>query len=302
MWQSDSQALSRDLEIRKILWLILGLNVFVAVAKLAYGYKTSTISLWADGLHSLFDGASNIIGLVGIWAASHPPDDSHPYGHRKFESFAAFGISVFLFLACYKILESSYLRFSGNETPTVTAWSFLIMISTLGINLFVTRYEHQKSQLLKSDILHADSMHTLSDVYSSISVIFGLIAIKLGFTLLDPIIAILIAGFIGRTGFKILFETTRVLSDASRVDPLRIQEVVMKVQGVRSCHRVRTRGSEHYIFVDCHIHVPAEMTAEQSHELVHRIEDRLKQEMKEVAEVVIHVEPENSKGKNPECL
>ncbi|HEY5648890.1 MAG TPA: cation diffusion facilitator family transporter, partial [Nitrospiria bacterium] len=256
MIENHSPALNRDLEIRTILWLILGLNILVAAAKLAYGFLTGTISMWADGLHSLFDGASNIIGLIGIWAASHPPDASHPYGHRKFESFAAFGISVFLFLACYKILQSSYLRLSGSETPIVTGWSFLIMISTLAINLFVTRFEHRKGRELKSEILHADSMHTLSDVYSSISVIFGLVAIKLGYSFLDPLIAILIAGFIGRTGFKILFETTRVLSDASRVDPDRIHDVVIRFPGVRSCHQIRTRGSEHHIFVDCHIHVP----------------------------------------------
>ena len=284
--------MSRDREIRKVLWLILLLNLLVAGAKLIYGYSTAALSMWADGLHSVFDGTSNVVGLIGIWAAAHPPDESHPYGHRKFESFAAFTISVFLFLACFKILENSYHRLITPDIPRVTWLSFAIMLTTIGVNVFVTRYEHRRGDELKSEILHADSMHTLSDVYSSISVLVGLTAIRMGFPILDPIMAVVIAGFIGKTGFKILFETSNVLSDASRVDPERVRNVVMKIPGVKSCHSIRTRGLESHVFVDCHIHVEPNMTAQKSHDLVHEIEDRIKNEMSEVADVVIHVEPD----------
>jgi cation diffusion facilitator family transporter len=284
--------MTRDLEIKKVLWFILALNLLVAAAKLVYGQWSGTLSMWADGLHSMFDGASNVIGLVGMWAAAHPPDEAHPYGHRKFESFAAFAISVFLFLACFKILESSYYRLTEPSLPRVTILSFGIMLATLGVNFFVTRYEQRRSTELKSEILHADSMHTLSDVYSSISVLVGLVAVRLGFPALDPVMAIVIAGFIGRTGFQILFETSRVLSDASCVDPRRVREIVMKIPGVRSCHSIRTRGLESHVFVDCHIQVQSDMTTERAHDLVHTIEDRIKMEMSEVADVVIHVEPD----------
>ena len=285
-------ALSRDREIKKVLWSILALNLLVAAAKLVYGYRIGSLSMWADGLHSMFDGASNVIGLIGIWAAAHPPDESHPYGHRKFESFAAFAISVFLFVACFKILESGYSRLTDPIIPRVTALSFVVMLATIGINVFVTRYEQRRSAELKSGILHADSMHTLSDVYSSISVLIGLIAVRLGFPVLDPIMAVVIAGFIGRTGFQILFETSRVLSDASCVDPRRVREIVMQTPGVKSCHSIRTRGLENHVFVDCHIQVQSDMTTERAHDLVHTIEGRIKKEMSEVADIVIHVEPD----------
>ncbi|MBI3610298.1 MAG: cation transporter [Nitrospirae bacterium] len=283
----------RDREIKKVLWLILALNLLVAAAKLVYGHWTGALSLWADGLHSMFDGASNIIGLIGIWAAAHPPDEAHPYGHRKFESFAAFAISVFLFLACFRILENSYARLIDPNVPRVTWVSFAVMLITIGINLFVTRYEQRRSTELKSEILHADSMHTLSDVYSSLSVLIGLAAVQMGFPFLDPIMAVVIAGFIGRTGFQILFETSRVLSDASCVDPRLVREIVMQIPGVKSCHSIRTRGLENHVFVDCHIQVQSDMTAERAHTLVHEIEDLIKKEMSEVVDVVIHVEPFN---------
>ena len=290
---------TRDREIKKILWLVLALNLLVASAKLIYGHWTGAISMWADGLHSAFDGTSNIIGLIGMWAAAHPPDETHPYGHRKFESFAAFGISVLLFVACFQILQSSYLRLRSPDLPQVTWISFMIMLITLSINLGVTRYERRRSIELKSEILHADSLHTLSDVYSSLSVLAGLVAIRMGFPIMDPMIALLIAGFIGRTGFKILLESSKVLSDASCVDPERIRTVVLKTPGVRSCHSIRTRGLENHVFVDCHIYVSGDMTAQKSHDLVHEIENRIKREIGEVADVVIHVEPDSSASLHP---
>ena len=289
----------RDREIKKVLWQILFLNLLVAGAKLMYGHWTGALSMWADGLHSMFDSASNVVGLIGIWAAAHPPDQSHPYGHRKFETFAAFGISVFLFMACLKILESSYGRLIEPGAPRVSAASFLVMLATMAINIFVTRYEHRKGAELKSGILHADSMHTLSDVYSSFSVLVGLTAVAMGYPLLDPVMAVVISGFIGHTGFKILMETSRVLSDASCVDPDRVRDVVMAIPDVRSCHSIRTRGLESHVFVDCHIHVRPDMTAQASHDLVHHIEGRIKAEIEEVADVVIHVEPDTKHAAPP---
>ncbi|HUK55817.1 MAG TPA: cation diffusion facilitator family transporter [Nitrospiria bacterium] len=287
---------TRDRKVRNVLWFILVLNLLVAAAKLVYGQWTGALSMWADGLHSVFDGASNVIGLVGMWAAAHPPDEAHPYGHRKFETFAAFAISVFLFLACFRILESSYARLTDPSVPTVTWVSFAVMLATLGINLAVTRYEQRRSTELKSEILHADSMHTLSDVYSSLSVLIGLAAVRMGWPVLDPIMAVVIAGFIGKTGFQILFESSRVLSDASCVDPARVREIVLRIPGVKSCHSIRTRGLENHVFVDCHIQVQPDMTAERAHVLVHGIEDLIKKEMTEVVDVVIHVEPDAEHG------
>ncbi len=90
-------------EIRKVLWVVLLLNWAVASAKLFYGWTTNSASITADGYHSFSDGASNIVGLFGIWLASKPRDEDHPYGHSKYESLTTVGISMLLFLACFRI-------------------------------------------------------------------------------------------------------------------------------------------------------------------------------------------------------
>ena len=101
---------SRARDIRTVLFRVLALNLLVAAAKLIYGFATGAISMVADGIHSLMDSSSNVVGLLGTAIAARPPDPGHPYGHRKFEVIAALGITFLLFLACYEILTGSVER------------------------------------------------------------------------------------------------------------------------------------------------------------------------------------------------
>ncbi len=284
-------------DIRRVLWWVLFLNLLVAGSKLLYGHLTQSLSMWADGVHSSFDGASNVIGLVGIWAASSPPDESHPYGHRKYETFASFGISILLFLTCFHIIRDSIYRFNSTETPIITPLSFGIMLVTMGINFTVMRLEKRRGRELKSDILIADSMHTRSDLFTSTSVLVSFIAVSIGIRILDPLVALIIAGFIGKTGFEILREVSSVLSDSSRIDPRLIRETAMRIPEVQDCHGVRTRGTQNHIYVDFHIDVSSEMPADKAHALVHEVEALIQKELSEVVDVVIHVEPTKKNSK-----
>lgn len=280
--------------VKKILIYTLLLNLFVAASKLVYGHLTGSLSMTADGYHSLFDGTSNIIGLVGIWLASHPPDKDHPYGHRKYETFASLGISILLFLGCYQVLTDAYLRFKDSVVPEVTAFSFLVMLVTMGINVYVMRLERKKGRDLRSEILVADSLHTRSDIFASLSVLISLVAVYAGIPLIDPVAAFLIAILIGKTGYEILLEAAKVLSDSSRISSMLIRDVVLGVQGVQECHGIRTRGTATDVYVDLRIHVPPGMKIEDAHQLAHKVEDRIKEEFSEVTEVVVRIEPEES--------
>ncbi len=96
---------------------VLVLNLAVAAAKIALGLATGAISILSDGLHSATDSASNIVGLVGVRLASRPPDEDHPYGHRKFETMASIGILLFLLLALVEILETAIGRLRAGGAP-----------------------------------------------------------------------------------------------------------------------------------------------------------------------------------------
>ena len=123
---------NRYRSIRNVLWAVLALNLAVALAKLVYGIMSHSAAMEADGFHSLFDGASNVIGLVGMWFASRPPDAEHPYGHAKFETFAAALIGIMLALAGYTVGRGAIDSLLGRGVPTeVTTISFAIMLGTL---------------------------------------------------------------------------------------------------------------------------------------------------------------------------
>ncbi len=279
--------------VRKILIYTLILNLAVAASKLIYGHITRSLSMVADGYHSLFDGTSNIVGLVGIWLAYHPPDKNHPYGHKKYETFASLGISILLFLACYKVLRDAYLRFQDSVVPEVTLYSVLVMGVTMGVNGFVMTWERRRGKELRSEILIADSLHTQSDIFASVSVLLSLGAVSIGIPIIDPVAAFIIAILIGRTGYEILFEAGKVLSDYSRIRPGLIRDVALRVRGVQECHDIRTRGTATDVYVDLRLHVPPEMKIEEAHQLAHHVEESIKEEFSEVSEVVVHVEPED---------
>lgn len=278
--------------VRKILTYTLLLNMIAALAKLVYGHISGSLSMVADGYHSFFDGTSNVIGLVGIWLAYNPPDKDHPYGHKKYETLASLGISILLFLTCYHVLRNAYLRFMDSTTPNVTGFSFLVILVTMGINIFVMTWERSKGKELKSEILISDAMHTRSDIFASVAVLISLAAVYAGIPVIDPIAAFIIAILIGWTGYQILFESAKVLSDYFRINPGLIRDVVIGIDGVTECHGIRSRGTPTDVFVDLRLHVPPDMGLSEAHELAHKVEGRIKKEFAEVTEVVVHIEPE----------
>ena len=279
-------------KIRWILVSILLLNWIVAAAKIIYGLITRCSSMTADGFHSLSDGASNIAGLIGISLACRPSDTDHPYGHRKYETFFSLCIAGMLGIVCYQLIEEGIRRFRNPVTPQIDTMSFIVMLVTLTINILVMKYEYKKGKALNSDILISDSMHTKADILTSLSVILTLVMIKLGYPILDPIVTVIIALFIAHAAFEILQQSSRVLCDtAVIIDVQRITDIVLTVEGVKACHKIRTRGRPDDIYVDLHVQVDPQMHIDKAHKISFLIEEAIKKNIPEVSDVVVHMEP-----------
>lgn len=288
--------------VRRILIIIFIFNILTALAKGIYGLYTNNLSMSADGLHSLFDSTANIIGLVGITLASRPPDRDHPYGHAKYESFAAIGIAILLFASCLQLILAAADRLQSGESPEITELSFAIMALTLIINIGVSSYEYILGRRLKSSILVADSLHTRSDIYASMGVILGLFAVKMGYPLADPLIALFICVLILHTGLEIIKESSTALLDRATIDEEVIVDLASSVEGVCGCHAVRTRGMAEEIYVDLHIGVDASLSLDVAHRIGEEVEHAIKSRIPKVRDVVVHLEPkdycENKSGRN----
>ncbi|MCB9883640.1 MAG: cation transporter [Planctomycetes bacterium] len=287
----SSPANERDRRISRVLWVILFLNVGVALTKLTFGYFAGAVSMLADGMHSLLDGASNIVGLVAMAVARQPPDPKHPYGHRKFEAIASLIISMFLFGTAYEVLREVLSRLDEHAIQPSLA-TYVAMTTTLVVNLFVARYERRVGKELRSTILEADSKHTASDVYVTTGVFVSLIAASFGVAAVDLIVAVLIVLFVAHAGYEIIRQALTVLTDARAVDPDEIQRLAMEVEGVALAHQIRSRGTADAIHVDLHIHVDGTITLAEAHEIAHGVVDRIKANVDGVTDVVVHPEPE----------
>ncbi|HSV43537.1 MAG TPA: cation diffusion facilitator family transporter [Candidatus Bathyarchaeia archaeon] len=285
-------------EIQHVLWVVLALNWLVALAKIVLGLFSRSASMTADGLHSFSDGASNIVGLVGIAFASQPKDEDHPYGHKKFETFFSLGIAFFLGLVCFELAQKGIGRLYNPEIPDVTILSFAVMIGTILVNMTVMNYERRKGNELRSDILVSDAMHTKADILTSFSVIVSLVAVKLGFPILDAITTLIISLFIAHAAYEIIKESCRTLCDEVAIkDTSKIEEIVLSIAGVKTCHKIRSRGHRDAVNLDLHVHLDPGLTLEKTHFISHEIERLIKAGCPEISDVFVHVEPASRRAK-----
>jgi cation diffusion facilitator family transporter len=271
-------------------------QVAIAAIKLGYGYYASLVSMQADGYHSLLDGASSLIGLAGVWMARRPPDREHPYGHGKFEYLTTMGISMMLFYTAYQVSTEAYHRFASSVVPNADPASFAIIIGTIGVNWVVCNYQIRVGREVGSDILVADATHTRSDIWASMAVLVALVAIRLGFPILDPICAIFIVILIVGVGYEIVKESFQVLTDTAIIDPRRVKQVVLSVEGVRGCHRVRTRGTRQDVHIDLHLAVDGGMPMSECYDVTKAVEERVKEQFDGVTEVLVRLEPQDQRS------
>jgi len=287
----NDSATPRRTRIARVLTAILALNLLVAAAKLIYGISIGALALTADGVHSLLDASSNVVALVGMWVAQRPPDANHPYGHRKYETFAALGIAAMMFLACWQIGLTAAERLAHPRPPHVTIQGFVVLLLTLTVNLVVVTVESREGRRLGSELLMADAAHTRSDVFASLIVLVSFLGVRFGVSHADVAAAILIIGLILNAGFRILKGTLSTLSDERRIAPEEVERCALEEPGVREAHNVRSRGPLDDIHLDLHILVDPATPLAEAHALGHRVERRLRDRFLGLTDVVVHVEP-----------
>lgn len=279
-------------KVNQVLWIVLFANFAVALLKIIIGNQIKSYSMTADGFHSLSDGASNIVGLIGIFFASKPKDKNHPYGHKKFEIITSLFISGMLFVIAIKIILSAISRISNPITPSITIESLIALVITLFINIFVCMYEYRIGTKLNSYVLISDSLHTRSDIFVSLGVLITLVGVKLGFpVIIESIVPIIISAFIIYSAYGIFRPSIGILVDRVAVDEDYIREIVFEFNEVRDVHNIRSRGSKSSIYIDMHVMVDPFISIEQSHALTHKIEKQIQEEINENAQVIVHIEP-----------
>jgi cation diffusion facilitator family transporter len=165
------------------------------------------------------------------------------------------------------------------------------MTATLIINIGVVRYELGQSRRLNSEVLRADAKHTRADVLTSVAVLGALVGVWFGYPLLDPLAAVVVAGFIGHACWSIAQEASGILADHIVIPEEDVRAVVQSVPEVLGCEKIRTRGSADYAFLDLHLWLEGSTPLRSAHATSHIVKDRLMARFPHLADVIIHIEP-----------
>jgi cation diffusion facilitator family transporter len=282
----------RAAHVNRVLAITLALNFAVAFGKIGVGAFTGLLAVSADGVHSLIDGAGNILALAASRIARQPPDADHPYGHRRFETIAALAIGVLLVLAAWEIGSAALERLIAgvSEVPALNGIAFAVMLATLIVNIGVNRYERRAGKRLKSELLLADAAHTGADIGVTISVLISMGLTALGVAGADAVAALVVVVFIGRAAWQVLKGAGGVLVDRAPLSPDAITAAA-RVAGVERIVRVRSRGTADAATVDVDIEVASTMTVDRAAAVADAIRARLADRLGGIAEVEVHFAP-----------
>ncbi len=275
--------------IQTVLILTFLLNLLATLAKLGVGLWTGALSLIADGLDTLFDGIANIIGLIAVRISSQPPDEEHPYGHRKFETLAALFIAAALFVTTWELATGAIGRLLAPPAVTVNRWSVAALLFSVFVQGCAGWWELRKADQLESEVLRADARHTLASIGVSATVLAGLGLVQWGYLWADPVVALLVAGVIGKIGITTVRENVPALVDRAPLDATAIGDVVADVAGVESYHRIRSRGPVDNVAIDLHVRVSAQLSMQEANAIADEVRRRLFY-LPGVGDVTVHAE------------
>jgi cation diffusion facilitator family transporter len=278
--------------VRKVLAIVLLLNLVVVAIKVIVGIRTEALSVLGAALESSLDLFNNIVGMILVSVAARAPDETHPYGHAKFETLGALAIVTFLSISCFELLRQGIVqlqRAHSPETPSLLEISLVGL--TLVVNAVVVVYERRRGRELASSFLIADAAHTNSDLYVTILAIASLGLTKLGFGALDPVLALMVAVIIAWNGYQILKETVPILVDERGLDSADVRRLVERIPRIEEVRSVRSRaGASGVVFAEVTVGVAGSTTVADAHDIADEVETRIAEALG-ASEVVVHVEP-----------
>jgi len=284
----------RERKIRSItLWGILA-NIFLIFIKVFSGVLIRSSALIADGFHSLSDLASDFVVLAGIRLSNRPPDEAHPYGHKRFETLATQMVGLILLVVGFEFIwRASAAVFRGEENFP----GGVMMLVVAGISVVVKEVlfvlTRKISKETYSTALFANAWHHRSDSLSSGAVLIGGVASLLGWGYADQvatiIVGLMIIGVAGKILYEGLIEITEHSADKESIE--KISKILSEEPEVLDWHALRTRKVGGELFIDLHLLVDPEISVRDSHVICERVEDRIEKELKKPVNVLIHIEP-----------
>lgn len=281
--------------VGRVTWIGLVINVVLSVLKLIFGLIGHSQALVADAFHSLSDLATDFAVLLGVKYWAVPPDEAHPYGHKRIETMVTSVIGLALAAVGIGI---GYEALTTIREPhdTHPGWiAFIVAVSSIVSKEILYHWTKRVGKRIKSSAVIANAWHHRTDALSSIPVAIAIVVAVIypGLAYVDHLGALVVSVFIVYSAWEILKPTLFELSDAAASKDAceKIKELLVNVDGIKSVHAIRTRRMGSGIYTDLHIMVDEHLSVREGHEIARNARRKLLSEGPDVSDVIVHIEP-----------
>ncbi|MHC4325329.1 MAG: cation diffusion facilitator family transporter [Planctomycetota bacterium] len=281
-------------QIKSVTYLGMVVNIALSIIKVVIGLSAASLALVADGIHSLSDLATDVAVLLGLRLGSKEPDQSHPYGHGRAETFSAGLVALILIFVGGAMIYYATLAIARDEITTPRFGILIAAVISIAAKEWLYRATRKVAIQSHSPALYANAWHHRSDALSSVAVAIGFISLELGFGHGDQVAAIAVGMMIIWVGVRIISDALRELTEAS-VDPdtiEHIKEIINSDSSIRQWHKLRTRTVGREVFLDLHILVDPDLKITAAHEITERLEKTLDEEITRPINITVHIEPD----------
>lgn len=281
-------------KIRFVTNLSIAGNIVLSAVKVGVGLFAGSMALVNDGIHSLSDMTTDIAVLLGIHFGSKQPDESHPYGHGRIETFSAGFIGIVLAgIGAVMIYRAAVAIAAGKYRSLGFIVLFVALISIIVKELLyiITRRVAVKTH---SSALYANAWHHRSDALSSIVVVIGFVSLRLGFKYGDQMAAVGVGLMVVLVGVRVIGDCLRELTEAAvDADTIeRIKQIINSNSSIRQWHKLRSRTVGREVFLDLHILVDPGLNVAAAHEIAESLESALHEQISRPVNITVHIEPD----------
>ena len=271
---------------------ILG-NLFLSIFKLIAGILGNSFAVIADSIHSLSDMLTSFVVWIGLRVGKKPPDKYHPYGHGDAEPIAGLIVAIFLGVIGFEFIREAISEIITGKIYTPGTIAIIAVVVSIIVKYWMTFFVMKIGKETRSNALIADAYHHKSDFYTSIAVLIGVAGARVGFTVLDPLAAILVSFWIIKIGFDLGKKNIRSLMGEIPSEEIlsEIKKITSKIKGVKNVHNVKIHYVGSNAFVTMHVNIDKGMKLSEAHRIATLVEDELKKKVDPISYVTVHPEP-----------
>lgn len=281
-------------QIKSITYIGIAVNIALSVVKVVIGSLAGSLALIADGVHSFSDVATDAAVLLGLRLGSKEPDQSHPYGHGRAETFSAGLIALVLILVGGVMIYYATMAIIRDEVTIPRLGVLIVAIVSIAAKEWLYRATQKIAIQSHSPALYANAWHHRSDALSSVAVVIGFISLEFGFGHGDQVAAIAVGLMIIFVGVRIigdcLHELTESAIDTDTIE--HIKNIINSDSSIRQWHKLRTRTVGREVFLDLHILVDPDLSIGAAHEITESLENALDEQITRPVNITVHIEPD----------